>query len=182
MGYETMKNIFIQIEWTVEVQEYYYEKFKEENRENSRFTNFLDYFHYWCDKLSRTDHSDRYILKHFGDNLPDRIQAKINLNKVRSIKQFVNIISKLPYDDLEWTSLNQSMTMEKREELLAKMGVKGFEKKQTNIPSSGPNNPNNRSTFIRTFPSNKFSPAPKINVVENVSELEENKEIQPPEN
>lgn len=88
MGYEMMMEIFIQMEWTVKVQEYYYEKFKEENRENSRFTNFMDYFNYWCDKFSGTEHSDKYILKNFRDNLPDRIQANLYNFISEQIKRF----------------------------------------------------------------------------------------------
>ncbi|KAK7602297.1 hypothetical protein V9T40_009738 [Parthenolecanium corni] len=173
LGYERMRSIFLQMEWTIEVQEFYYDCFRKENRENSRFTNFLDYYNHWCDKLSGTKHSDAYVLKHFRDNLPDRIQAKINLNKVSTIRQFDRIINKLPYDDLEWTSLHQSLTMEKRKELLAKMGAKGYEKK---LPSPSFTSQNQN----RSFPSNRYTP--KINAIQESDKVENGDETKNLEN
>lgn len=129
MGYFRMKQIFVEMEWTIEVQEFYYEEFKKENRDNSKFVNFLDYVNYRTEKLEGTEYSERYIVERFRNNLPDRIQAKINLNRVKTIKAFVKVVGKIPYKDLQWSALHQAIGMDKRQELLAKMGVKGYEKK-----------------------------------------------------
>lgn len=48
--------------------------------------------------------------------------------------------------------------MEKREELLAKMGVKGFEKKMGSGSTPNTANSNNKNNFNRAFPSNRYTP------------------------
>lgn len=143
MGYQKMKEIFIVEEWTTEVQEYYYKEFTKQSRNNSSYTNFLDYFNYWCEKFVGTRHGEVYILEQFRNNLPDRIQAKIDLNKVRNIQEFARVLAKIPYKDLEWSSLHLTAGMDKRKEILSNMSVKDFEKKTTT-----PTQSNNQATKL----------------------------------
>lgn len=126
MSYRKMREIFKTREWTTEVRDLYYTQFIEENRDNSKFTNFLDYFNYWIRKLDGTRYGEKNIVDRLRENLPARIRVNSlkAFKKVKTIEAFARVINEIPYDDLEWTP---PPTIAQRKEALAEMAAKNIE-------------------------------------------------------
>lgn len=145
MPYNQMRDIFETQEWNYTCKELYYEEFKKTNKDNSRHSNFVQYFNYWADRFEDTKHDQGFIIDKFRNNLPERFQSDIDLNQIRTIKAFGKMISRIPYRDLEWSPLHKEMTIERREEILAEMGVKGYEKKKGNKDQKDINTPEKKN-------------------------------------
>jgi len=124
MGYEKMASIFTKMEWTTEVQDLFYRQFKDANQKNSQFTNFLDFYTYWRERLKGIEYHDRYFIEHFRNNMPTRVQSNVNLHQVHTLKQFHKIIKSIPEDDLAWHDLYMPQSLAKRKEALARMKSK----------------------------------------------------------
>lgn len=169
MPYSQMKGIFLTEEWGYACKELYFDIFKKTNRDNSLHSNFVHYFNYWADRLEESHYGQDYIVQKFRNNLPDRFQSDIDLTRVRTIRDFGRAISRIPYRDLDWSPLHKEMTVEKREEILAEMGVKGFEKKKIQKESTNEKkfNKEEKGSYYK-----KFTPK-NVNQIVTVEEKEE---------
>jgi len=124
MGFERMEKIFIQMEWTNQIQLLFFKQFEAANQNNSQFINFLDFYNYWRERIKGVEVSDRYIIEHFRNNMPTRVQMLVDVTKIKKLKQFDELVRQIPESDLAWHELSNPQTIEKREELLEKENTK----------------------------------------------------------
>ena len=124
MGFERMEKIFLQMEWTNQTQILFFKQFEAANQNNSQFINFLDFYNYWRERIRGVEVSDRYVIEHFRNNMPTRVQMLVDVTKIKKLKHFDELIKQIPESDLAWHELSNPQTIEKREELLAKDDTK----------------------------------------------------------
>ena len=124
MGFERMEKVFLQMEWTNQTQLLFFKQFEAANQNNSQFINFLDFYNYWRERIKGVEVSDRYVIEHFRNNMPTRVQMLVDVTKIKKLKHFDELIKKIPESDLAWHELSNPQTIEKREELLAKDDTK----------------------------------------------------------
>ena len=120
MGYKRMAKIFLQLEWTMEVQNLFYLQFLQANQRNTPYSNFLDFYNYWKERIKGVKVGDGYVIEHFRNNMPTRVQMKVNIDTVKTLKKFDKIIKKIPKSDLAWHDLSMPQGIAKRKEALAR--------------------------------------------------------------
>jgi len=154
MGYKRMSAIFLQLEWTMEVQNLFYLQFLQANQRNTPYSNFLDFFNYWRERIRGVKVGDGYVIEHFRNNMPTRVQMKVDVTTVKTLKRFERIVKKIPETDLVWHDLSMPQGINKRKEALAR-------RKGNPIPA--PPTPVSQANTYKKFYQPKYNTPTKPN-------------------
>lgn len=147
MGYERMADIFVKMEWTIEVQVLFYQQFMDSNRENTEFTNFGDFYQYWRRKLDGIDFADKFFIEHFWNNMPTRVQARVNFGKIRTLDALDNVIADLTIQELEWRELYKLDSIADRKEAIARIEAQREYPKHANTSKNKLEEPTRRKVY-----------------------------------